>query len=195
MSAPFVEPTEAEAAVTHFRASLLRGLKAHTLQAGGPEAWRDLVDSLPPTARETFQQELSVFHWVPTEEVNALMSAHLARYGEDAASDRLRHTVQDQLTVVHAWLLKLLSPETLVHQAGTLFRFNYRGGLAQVEEVRAGHGTLRIWAKGPIPHWATHSVPLWVEHGMTLAGGRNLRVVHDPAPDGYRHRYEITWDP
>lgn len=187
------EPTADEAALTHFRGSLFRGVQAQG-QAAGPEAWAELVAELPPAAQATFSEPLGLFQWIETAQVNALMASHERRFPPHMAEARVATTVEEQLTVAHAWLLKLLSPETLLQQAATLWRFYYRGGVCRVEDVGPGRGTILIWATGPFPSWYTHSVPLWVKRALVLTGGRGAQVTHFPPQTGGCHRYEARWE-
>lgn len=192
MVLPPPEPSAAEATVTHFRASLFRGVIAQA-QGAGPEAWEAYLQALPPTARRVFAQPLGLFQWIETGQVNALMAVHEQRFPPHLAEARVSTTVEEQLTVAHAWLLKLLSPETLLQQAPTLFRFYYRGGVCRVEHLGSGHGTILIWATGLFPSWYTHSLPIWVRRALTLTGGQDARVEHHPPLEGCCHRYRVHW--
>ena len=185
-------PTPEEATITHIRASLLRGLHKDMARRGGT-AWDDLVDGLSPMGRETFRQMPGSFTWLETARVNELVTAHTALAGEAAAVERIRVTADEQLTVVHAWILKLLNPKTLIHQGPTIFKFNYRGGVVRLDGVVEGHARLSIWALGLFPEWYTHSVPQWLKRALELTGGGSCEVAHEPPAEGFRHRYELTW--
>ena len=186
------EPSHEEATITHVRASLLRGLHKDMARRGGT-AWEDLVDGLPPMGRETFREMPGSFAWLETARVNELVMAHTALVGESGAVERIRSTTDEQLTVIHAWLLKLLSPTTLIHQGPTLFRFNYRGGVVNLDDFQPGSAQLSIWALGMFPAWYTHSVPQWLNRALELSGGGECSVAHQAPEEGYRHRYELKW--
>lgn len=186
-------PTPEEATITHVRASLLRGLHKDMLRRGGT-AWEDLVDGLSPMGREVFREMPGSFAWLETARVNEIVRAHTALVGEAGAVARIRSTAEEQLTVVHAWLLKLLSPATLIHQGPTLFRFNYRGGVVTLDEFRPGCAELSIWAIGLFPEWYTHSVPQWLTRALELSGGGLCTVTHQPPVEGYHHRYALKWE-
>lgn len=186
------EPSHEEATITHVRASLLRGLHKDMVRRGGT-AWEDLVDGLSPMGRETFRQMPGSFSWVETARVNEIVTAHTALAGEEGAVARIRSTTDEQLTVVHAWILKLLSPKTLIHQSPTIFKFNYRGGVVRLDEVMDGRATISIWASGMFPEWYTHSVPQWLNRALELTGGGVCSVNHAPPEKGCRHRYALTW--
>lgn len=188
------EPSPEQAAITHIRASLLRGLRKDMLRRGGT-AWDDLVDSLSPAGRETFRVMPGSFSWIETARVNEIVTAHTALAGEEGAIERIRLTVGEQLTVVHAWMLKLLSPVTLIHQGPTIFKFNYRGGVVRLDDITPGLAHLSIWATGPFPEWHTHSVPQWLKRALELCGGAPCEVIHQPPGSGFRHRYELSWRP
>jgi hypothetical protein len=189
-----LDPSPEEAAVTHIRASLLRGLHQDMLRRGGT-AWDDLVDGLSPMGREVFRKMPSSFSWVDAARVGELVTAHTALAGEAGAVERIRATAEEQLTVVHAWILKLLSPATLINQSPTLFKFNYRGGVVRIEDHVPGRARISIWAAGLFPEWYTHSVPQWLKRALELSGGGTCSVTHEPPEDsGCRHRYELSWE-
>lgn len=188
-----LDPSPEEAAITHVRASLLRGLHKDMARRGGT-AWDDLVDGLSPMGRETFRQMPGSFTWLETPRVNELVTAHTRLVGEDGAVARIRSTAEEQLTVVHAWLLKLLSPTTLIHQGPTIFKFNYRGGVVKLDGLVPGRASLSVWATGIFPEWYTHSVPQWLKRALELAGGGSCEVAHEPPTEGFRHRYELRWE-
>lgn len=186
------EPSREEATITHVRASLLRGLHKDMVRRGGT-AWDDLVDGLSPMGRDTFRTMPGFFSWVESARVNELVTAHTALVGEAGAVARIRATTDEQLTVIHAWILKLLTPKTLIHQGPTLFKFNYRGGVVRLGEVEDGQATLTIWAEGMFPEWYTHSVPQWLGRALELTGGGACAVTHHPSQNDARHDYELTW--
>lgn len=186
------DPAPEAATITHIRASLLRGLRKDMAQRGGT-AWDDLVDSLSPAGRDVFREMPGSFSWLETVRVNELVTAHTALVGEQGAIDRIRLTVDEQLTVIHAWMLKLLSPATLLHQGPTIFKFNYRGGVVQLDDIRPGLAHMSLWALGPFPEWYTRSVPQWLKRALELCGGGPSEVLHEPPSEGYRHRYELSW--
>ena len=189
-----LDPTPEDATVTHIRASLLRGLHKDLLRRGGEGAWTEFVAGLSPASQEVFREMPGYFAWLDTARVNEIVTAHGALAGEDGAVNRIRSTAEEQLTVAHAWLLKLLSPTTLIHQGPTLFRFNYRGGVVKLDDLEPGCAHLSIWARGLFPEWYTHSVPQWLRRALELCGGGNSSVIHLPPETGYRHRYELRWD-
>jgi len=186
-------PSPEEATVTHIRASLLRGLHQDMLRRGGT-AWDDLVDGLSPMGREVFREMPGSFTWLESARVSELVVAHTALVGEAGAVERIRATAEEQLTVVHAWLLKLLSPKTLIQQGPTIFKFNYRGGVVQLDDIVPGRAHLSIWALGLFPEWYTHSVPQWLRRALELSGGGECAVSHEPPEEGYHHRYELSWE-
>ncbi|HJU84104.1 MAG TPA: hypothetical protein VJ600_07820 [Holophagaceae bacterium] len=188
------DPTPEEATVTHLRGSLLRGLHKDVLRRGGEAGWTEFVSGLSPATQAVFREMPGAFAWLETPRVNEIVAAHGAWVGEAGSIQRIRASAEEQLTVAHAWLLKLLSPATLVHQGPTLFRFNYRGGVARLDDQQPGSAHLSVWALGLFPEWYTHSVTHWLERALELCGGGRCSVVHQPPAQGYRHRYELRWD-
>lgn len=187
------EPSPEEALISHLRASLFIGVKKQALHAGGPEAWRELVESLSPAAREVFSRSLRIFEWVEAPQANELMERFTARFPEGDAAGRIRATADEQLTVLHSWMLKLLSPETLIYQTPTIFKFNFRGGVVRLEHLEPGHGVISVWATGMFPGFFDHSLRFWLIRALELTGGTDIHISHEPQVTGWRHRYDLKW--
>lgn len=186
------EPSFEQALVTHLRASTLQGL-VREINALAPEARSALFDALSPPARAAFQELPGPFQWLETPLVNELVTAFEDRFGLESIERRLQYTVNQQLSVIHAWMLKLLSPETLFHQAATLYRFNFRGGMARTEEIRRGYARLSIWSHGMYGSWYGFAFPHWLRGALGLVGAVEPNVLHLPPETGFRHSYEVAW--
>ena len=189
-----MDPTLETATVTHLRASLLRGLHKDTLRRGGEAAWARMVEDLSPATRGTFLRMPGSLAWLEVAQVNELVAAYLAlKRGQDAGLGGL--TAEDQFTVVHAWLLKLLNPGLLVRQVPAIFRLDYRGGLVCLDHAEAGHAELSAWVVGLFPEWYSQAAPQWLKRALELSGARACEVLHHPPRTGCRHRFELSWKP
>ncbi len=188
------EPTPEEAAVTHVRATLLRGLYKDTLSRGGEAAWQELVSGLSPAGQELFRVLPSSLTWVPVDRVNELAIAYadfILGHGHVGLG---RATAEDQFTVVHVWILKLLNPGLLVRQTPMIFRMDYQGGVVRLDNCEPGRARLSAWVTGLFPEWYTHATPRWLARGLELSGGGRCAVIHRPPELGYHHIYELSWD-
>ncbi len=187
-------PTPEEGRVTHFRGTLFQGVRKQADTEGGPQAWADMMATLSPGTQKVFAVDPGRFEWVEVSFVNELMLAHQARYGLGAVKARLTDTAETELTQDHPWLLKLLSPQTLMHQTGTLWRFFFKGGVVETRSVGRDRSELVVWATGLYPSFYTHSLVHWLVRAMELCGARNCTVVHTPATrDEDPHRYAFHW--
>lgn len=186
------EPTPAQATVTQVRASTLGGL-FREIDAQGAEVRAALIAALSPAAQKAFQEALGPFQWVETRLLRELVAAYEERFGMASIDRRVQYTAQQQLTVLHSWMLKLLTPETVFHQASTIYNFNFRGGIARAEEVHTGRAVVSLWSLGLYPTWYTHAFPGWLAGALRLIGASSAQVVHRPPGTGYRHGYEATW--
>lgn len=188
-----IEPDLTQATVTHMRASALSGL-FQTLDARDPQLRSTLIAGLSVQAQKALGHHLGPFEWVEVPLVNELVEAYEAQYGLVDLEHRVHRTAHQQLTLIHAWMLKLLTPETIFHQAATIFRFYYRGGEVKAERVQPGRAELSIWAVGIYTSWHGHAFPAWLRGALGLIGAREVQVLHTPPEAGCRHHYEITWN-
>lgn len=188
-----LEPNRDQALVTHVRASTLGGL-FRQIDSRGPEVRGLLVGSLSARAQMVFREQLGPFQWVETPLVCELVEVYEAGYGLEDVERRVEYTARQQLTVIHGWMMKLLTPETIFQQASTLYRFNFRGGVAKAEDVRSGRALVSIWSHGLYPSWYTHAFPAWLAGALRIIGAASPQVEHSPPKTGYRHGYEIRWN-
>lgn len=187
------EPNLQEATISHVRASFTRGLQRRAM-AQGPERWDAVLGEVSPACRAVFSRPLGVFQWVEAGLVNELTEAYARHAPADDLGQRAALTAEEHLTVAHPWLLKLLSPETLVRQGPTLFHFYHRGGVIRLESVGPGCGALSIWATGLYAGWSAIAIPAWMRRALELAGAEEAAVEHLPPPPGsLRHRYLLRW--
>lgn len=186
-------PSPEESRATHVRAAVLRGLQVVAEKKGGPGAWEALLDTLPEAARDVFREGLGSTRWIEIRHLNALVAAHEARFGTAVAGERAIAAVREQLRGAHPGILDVLDPTSLVAQAPTLYRLNYRGGRVDVDELGTGHAILSVFADGLFPGWYTIACPTWICGALDLAGAKDIAYVHHPPVDGNRHRYELRW--
>ncbi len=188
---------EEVATVTHGRGLLCDTIRATCLKQYGEAGWEELRSRLGEGARAYFKEPVGDFAWVPI----GLLSELEVAFGEFKDEGRPFYQGQtlaeQQLTVAHPWLLKLLSPEMIVRQAGTLFRFYYKGGVLEIESVTRGHGTASIWALGMPSGWYTSGAAGWFTKALWMAGAHKVDIQHEAPPiegDPWRHRYSVLWE-
>ena len=183
-----------QARVTHVRASMPRSIQKMVMAEGGEEGWEALLSEVSAPCREAFSQPLSTFRWIEIKDLNELTLAHIGRRNEQSVSERATSLADDHLRVSHPWLLRLLSPETLVRQSPTLFRFYYRGGVVRLDRLEAQEGAFSVWAHGLYDQWYTLAFPSYVSRALEISGGAGVDVEHIPPPEGgFHHRYVVRW--
>lgn len=191
---PLPPPSAEEARVTHFRASLLRGMQLTSELRDGDGGWERLVRSLPEATGAVLRQGLDSWRWIETEHVNVLALAHEARFGAATVSERALAAVREQLKGSHPGILAFLDPREIVEQTPTIFRFYYRGGCAVLDEVGPGRALVSVFAEGLFPSWYSISCPTWLCGAVSLAGASKAEFRHHPPVEGIQHRYELCWD-
>ncbi|HJU83734.1 MAG TPA: hypothetical protein VJ600_05965 [Holophagaceae bacterium] len=188
---------EEVATITHGRGLLCDTLRLTCAKRYGPEAWEELRSRLSEGARGYFKDPVGDFAWVPIGLINELEVAFGEFRNEGRPFYQGQALAEQQLKVAHPWLLKLLSPEMIVRQGGTLFRFYYKGGVLEIESVSRGHGTASIWALGMPKGWYVSGASGWYSQALRMAGAQKVDIQHEEPPvegDPWRHRYTILWE-
>ena len=164
------------------------------LAEGGEKAWESLLAQVSAPCREAFSQPLSTFRWIEVKLLNELTLAHIGHANEQSISARATSLADDHLRVSHPWLLRLLSPETLMRQSPTLFRFYYRGGVVRLDDLNASEGTVSLWAHGLYDQWYTLAFPSYMARALEITGKVGVQVEHVAPQEGsFHHRYLVRW--
>ncbi|HJW08411.1 MAG TPA: hypothetical protein VJ483_02185 [Holophagaceae bacterium] len=185
------------ATITHGRGLLPDTLRQVCLKRYGPEGWEEVLSRLSEAGRRTFREPVGDFAWVPIALINELEVVFGDMKKEGKPFHQGEALAEQQLRVVHPWLMKLLNPEMIVRQAGTLFRFYYKGGVLEIEEVSRGHGTASIWALGQPSGWYVSGAAGWFSQALRMAGAQKIDISHEEPPvggDPWRHRYTVLWE-
>ena len=184
-------------AVTHARGLLCDTIRQGCLKRYGKEGWAEVMGCLSDAGRIQFAEPVGDFAWVPIALVKELEVAFGNLREEGKPFYQGRDLAEQQLQVVHPWLLKLLSPEMLIRQAPTLFRFYYKGGLLEVEEAHRGHGVTSLWALGMPSGWYVSGAAGWFDKALRMSGAHKVDIQHEAPPvegDIHRHRYTVLWE-
>ncbi len=164
------------------------------LAEGGIEAWQALLAKVSAPCRAAFSQPLSTFRWIEIQHLNEITLAHIGGGNGQSVAERGQGLAEEHLRVSHPWLLRLLSPETLIRQSPTLFRFYYRGGVVRLNRIGTREGDFSVWACGLYDQWYTLAFPSYVTRALDICGGGGATIEHFPPPEGgFHHRYNVRW--
>ena len=183
--------------VTHGRGLISETLRRNCIHRKGPKGWDEVLDKLSPEGRRIFAEPLGDFTWVPIELLNELEDTAHSAMEDSRPFEQGTSLAEQQLKVVHPWLLKLLSPETLIRQAPTIYRYYYKGGIGEVAGLSRGHGVFNLWATGLSEGWFESGLAGWFSTALRLSGVHKVDVQHEGPPvegDPYRHRYTVLWE-
>ncbi len=184
---------EAEARVTHLRASMARMVRASVAGAIDLRAWTDLVATLEPEARALAEADLELPDWVPIEAITAWIGAFAKVHGQLPRGA----SIADQLLEhAHPWIQRALDPALAVDALPRLFHHYHKGGVARLDEVAPGRAVMDLWAFVPYPGWHDHLMPSVLKRALERCGAEDVKIRILPRePDGpfFHHRYEIVW--
>ncbi len=185
------------ATITHARGLLADTMRQVCLKRYGQAGWEEVLGRLSEAGRLTFREPVGDFAWIPISLINELEVVFADMRQEGKPFHQGQALAEQQLKVAHPWLMKLLSPEMIIRQGGTLFRFYYKGGVLEIESVTKGHGVASIWALGQPSGWYTSGASGWYSQALRMAGAHKVDIQHEEPPvegDPWRHRYSVLWE-
>ena len=183
--------------ITHVRGPVTRQVRDAVLMEGGESAWRALLDQVSPECRAVFSQDIGLYEWIEARHSAELSLAYLSQ-GDPAFTERRSEAaVQEVLTRLNRWVLRMLSTTFLVNAFPKLFGLYYRGGKVIVDSVGDSSALISLWAEGLYPAWYSQGLPAVLRTGLEAAGAKSVSVNHAP-PMGegllaLRHQYEVHW--
>jgi hypothetical protein len=185
---------EAEARVTHLRASMARMVRASVAGAIDLQAWTMLVATLEPEARALAEADLELPDWVPIEAITAWISAFAKAHGQMPRGA----SIADQLLEhAHPWIQRALDPGLAVEALPRIFQHYHKGGVARLEEMAPERAVMDLWAFVPYPGWHDILMPAVLKRSLERCGAERVKVrilAQDPGDPFFHHRYELTWN-
>lgn len=179
------------------RGNILLGFGTATQRLFGAEAWRGVLARLDPSVSRSLKGgEVVTSGWYPMAWFVALHGALREQCGPGSAARLGRETSVQDVNMLFRFILRLLSPEAVIHQAPRIWGTMYQG-IALVEESRAkGRITARIGslANGNAQVWEDWSESLATF--LELAGARNVKkaVLSGGGDRDQELRLELTWE-
>lgn len=111
----------------------------------GPEAMAALFSHLGPELVQVIKnREVLSVGWYPLEWYSALHDAAQAVHGVAISRDIGRAATRHDVTTLYRFILRFLSPTTLVNQIKRIFGMAIDGGEVVIEENRNGAARLRF---------------------------------------------------
>lgn len=110
----------------------------------GPEAMSQLLPHVPEhVARAVQHGEILTIGWYPMEWFASLHTAAQQVFGASISRQIGRTATRHDVTTIYRFILKFLSPDTLVKQYPRLFGLFCETGTVHIEEQRKGFARLR----------------------------------------------------
>nr|WP_320131685.1 hypothetical protein [uncultured Holophaga sp.] len=164
---------------------------------GGPAAWQALLDRVSEPCRAAFSRPVGTFEWVDVALATELSLAYGRTEIGIRTLERGRAAAREQLTSIHAWMLRFLSPSFLMSNIPRLFHFYFRGGVLEVEHEGHSCATLHVWATGLYPEYWRFGATGWLEEALRMTGAVDVEVRYEEPEgegvEGHHHRYHVTW--
>lgn len=115
------------------------------LELKGDGAMEAIAPHLPADLRQALKnKEVLPVGWYPIEWFAAVHTAGQAVYGASISREIGRAATRHDVTTLYRFILRFMSPDTLVNQMGRIFRMIVDTGEAVVEENRDGTARVRF---------------------------------------------------
>jgi hypothetical protein len=172
--------------------SLIRAVK--TLRANKDEARK----VLPERLHGYLEERILVSSWYPEEDAWELLRA-LAKIMPDTGMDNYefmgRILAHDDLRGIYASLLREGDPAATLRRTAVTWGHYHDTGKETVLDLGDDHVVLEITGYDHPSRESCSTVKGWIHGLVTMAGGKDIRVVHDKCVlDGASAcRFETTW--
>lgn len=114
------------------------------LQLKGPEAMEPvLAGASPEAAHAVRSREILPVGWYPMEWFASLHESARVAYGPAISREIGRAATRHDVTTLYRFILRFLSPETLIDQSSRILSLVIDGGAVALEERRRGFARLR----------------------------------------------------
>lgn len=195
----------AELSVHPFQITEIRGpsvlqIRRAVFKQGGEAAWNHLLATVSEPTRERFQRPLTLYEWVDIGQFTELSLAYRSWSQRDDIFNSGRAAAREELTTLHRWMLRMMTPEFLINSLPRMFAHYIRGGRIVVDELGSGHAHLSLWSEGVFPEWYHPGITGWLESALEITGASGVvvnykrtgpeRIEGTEAP---RHSYRLAW--
>lgn len=114
------------------------------LELKGEKAMERLLPRLPAdVARSVANKEILAVGWYPMEWFAALHTAAHAEFGAEISREIGRTATRHDVTTIYRFILKFLSPDTLIKHYGRVFSLFCESGKVVIEGHQKGSAVLR----------------------------------------------------
>lgn len=158
-----------------------------------PGAYEQLTAQLDADDQRFFGS-FGATDWISAEPAARVMdvAARVLHPDDPTPQRRLgRELAREQLHGVYRFLLRVISPPTLIDQTATLWSRNHRAGHATTERLSERAAQIRVTAYPTFPLVIRENTAGYIGGAVELTGAENVRVVcgGDPA----RWTWNVTW--
>ncbi len=162
----------------------------------GPLAVPAVLKALPSDIAHALESgEIVSVGWYPIDWYAKLQEVARAAFGSAISRDIARDAARSDVTTIYRFILRFLSPQTLMGQSARVFRLFCDGGACTVEKTEARSATLLYTGIPGANRGFWDNVLGGSETIVELCGGRDVAVqVLDGGGDGdTTMRCEIKW--
>lgn len=110
----------------------------------GEKAMEQILPRVPPdVARSISSKEILAVGWYPMEWFASLHTAANAEFGPEISREIGRTATRHDVTTIYRFILKFLSPDTLIKHYARVFALFCESGKAVIENHQKGNATIR----------------------------------------------------
>jgi hypothetical protein len=153
----------------------------------GPEAIERVLPRCPEeVARAVRSKEILPVGWYPMEWFSSLHRSAQVEFGPTISRDIGRTATRHDVTTLYRFILRFLSPETLIKQTGRVFSLFCDSGGVTIEEARKGFARLRYSGCTGSSRGVWEDIMGSTEVLLELTGGRDAsgRILEGGGDEG-----------
>jgi len=194
---PLQESCQESVRVTGVRGPNVVQIRKAVVRHGGEGAWNELLSHVSQPCRTQFEKPLGLYDWVEERHFTELSKAYIRWSGRHDAGKAGQAAAQEEFTMLHRWMLRLMTPGFLLSSIPKFFAHYNRGGCVVVDESNPDHAQISVWVDGFFEEWYSPGLTSWTQRALELTGAQAVSVEYEAppstGPESCRHIYRLRW--
>ena len=177
---------------------ILHARKDFVIDHFGEDAWKNVLDSLPPFDQKVLVDTIITAKWYPFETGERVDKAIVDVLGKGKASffeEIGAESARRSLAKEHKLFLTPGDPQAFMKKANSIYKFYYDTGYREYEETGPDSGVMTTYEAETYSALDCLTVIGWYKEALRMCGAKNVRVLEEEcrATGGSTCRYRFQW--